>query len=247
MMPASLEGYYKILELNIDASKEDIKRAYRRLALKYHPDKNRGAEDWASKIFTKVNEAYSILIDNAHIGEPINNIDDAILFFRRHFYDLARRIDSEDCVSDKIYQEECDYFFRYQLGEVKSVQRSSMEARRIISLMKKAISKGYDTACIIKDHTEFFQKFGYEDSGFNGYDDLIADYKKTIEKEPNNPLPHFALGLIYERQNKINEAISEYRIALSINPNHYRAKQCLNRLTKRSREIYYEKEQNWQN
>jgi len=234
-MPDDLKEYYKILELDKNATKDDIKRAYRRLALKYHPDKNPGREDWASGIFMKINEAYSILIDNDHIGETINDIDDAISFFRRHFYDLARRIDSDDHVSDKIYQEECDYFFRYQLGEVTSVKRSSMEARRIINLMKKAMSKGYDTSGIMKEHSEFFQKFGCGDENFNGYKDLIDEYKEIIEKEPYNAFPHFALGLIYEKLNRIEEAISEYRIALNINPYHYRAKQCLNRLMKRFR------------
>ncbi len=234
-MPDDLKEYYRILELNMNASKDDIKRAYRRLALKYHPDKNPGRENWASSIFTKINEAYSILIDNDHVGEPINDVDDAISFFRRHFHDLARRIDSDDCVYDKIYQEECDYFFRYQLGEVISVKKNSVEARRIINLMKKATSKGYDTSGIINEHPEFFQKFGYEDSAFNGYKGLIDEYKKVIEREPFNSFPHFALGLIYEKLNKIEEAIVEYRIALSINPNHYRAKQCLTRLMKRFR------------
>jgi DnaJ-class molecular chaperone len=50
---------YITLGLNKDASEDDVKKAYKKLALKYHPDKN-GGDDI---MFKKVNEAYQILID----------------------------------------------------------------------------------------------------------------------------------------------------------------------------------------
>lgn len=52
--------YYKILELNKSASKEQIKASYRRLAKRYHPDKNPG-EQFVEEKFKLVNEAYEIL------------------------------------------------------------------------------------------------------------------------------------------------------------------------------------------
>lgn len=54
--------YYQILGLDKDASLEDIKKAYRRLALKYHPDKNPGSSD-AEESFKEINEAYAVLSD----------------------------------------------------------------------------------------------------------------------------------------------------------------------------------------
>lgn len=56
-----LEKYYKILELNTSASKDDIKRAYRRLAMKWHPDKNQDNKQEAEKRFKDISEAYDIL------------------------------------------------------------------------------------------------------------------------------------------------------------------------------------------
>lgn len=53
--------YYKILEISKDASDEDIKRAYRKLALKYHPDKNKSPD--AEDKFKEVAEAYEVLSD----------------------------------------------------------------------------------------------------------------------------------------------------------------------------------------
>jgi len=37
--------YYQILGINLGATQEEIKKAYKRLSLKYHPDKNRGNEE----------------------------------------------------------------------------------------------------------------------------------------------------------------------------------------------------------
>ena len=55
---------YRVLEVARDASAEDIKRAYRRLALKLHPDKNGGAAG-AAEEFKSVSDAYAVLGDPA--------------------------------------------------------------------------------------------------------------------------------------------------------------------------------------
>ena len=57
------KDYYKILEISRDASQSDIKQAYRKLALKFHPDKNKSPD--ATKKFQDIGEAYSVLSDPA--------------------------------------------------------------------------------------------------------------------------------------------------------------------------------------
>jgi DnaJ-class molecular chaperone len=52
------KNYYEILGIEKSATKDDVKKAFRKLAHKFHPDKTGGD---ASK-FKEVNEAYSILI-----------------------------------------------------------------------------------------------------------------------------------------------------------------------------------------
>ncbi len=54
--------YYEILGIQRNAAQEEIKKAYRRLALKYHPDKNSGDKS-AEERFKELNEAYVVLSD----------------------------------------------------------------------------------------------------------------------------------------------------------------------------------------
>ncbi|KZV44153.1 hypothetical protein F511_26432 [Dorcoceras hygrometricum] len=56
------KSYYDILQVPRGASDDQIKRAYRKLALKYHPDKNQGNEE-ANKKFAEINNAYEVLSD----------------------------------------------------------------------------------------------------------------------------------------------------------------------------------------
>jgi DnaJ-class molecular chaperone len=54
--------YYEVLGVSRDASEADIKSAYRKLARKYHPDRNRGDKEAEAK-FREVQEAFDVLID----------------------------------------------------------------------------------------------------------------------------------------------------------------------------------------
>jgi DnaJ family protein C protein 3 len=61
------KNYYKVLGLRRDATKKEIKAAYRKLALEWHPDKNNGEEDdeeKAQKMFHDINEAHEVLHDD---------------------------------------------------------------------------------------------------------------------------------------------------------------------------------------
>jgi DnaJ-class molecular chaperone len=65
---------YEILQIDKNASEDDIKRAYRKMAIKYHPDKNLGCDD---TMFKSISQAYEILSnpEKRSIYDETGNID----------------------------------------------------------------------------------------------------------------------------------------------------------------------------
>lgn len=57
------KDYYQVLSVPKNASAQEIKKAYRKLAMQYHPDRNPGKEKWANDKFKEINEAFSVLGD----------------------------------------------------------------------------------------------------------------------------------------------------------------------------------------
>jgi curved DNA-binding protein len=75
------KDYYGILGIPRSASEADVKKAYRKLAMQYHPDRNPGKEKWANDKFKEINEAYGALGDPQKRGQydqfgTVGNIGD---------------------------------------------------------------------------------------------------------------------------------------------------------------------------
>jgi DnaJ-class molecular chaperone len=71
-----MDDYYKVLELNKNASQDEIRKSFRTLALRYHPDKNKNVG--SKEKFVKIVEAYEVLSDA--IGKK--NYDESITIKR---------------------------------------------------------------------------------------------------------------------------------------------------------------------
>ncbi|MBY9021604.1 MAG: J domain-containing protein [Candidatus Lokiarchaeota archaeon] len=94
------KDYYKILEIEKDASEEEIKLAYRRLAKKYHPDLNK-TDPTAKDKFIELHEAYATLNDPQarkiydQAGYNPRNIDLSDMLWRNNsirFREILRQI-----------------------------------------------------------------------------------------------------------------------------------------------------------
>jgi hypothetical protein len=72
-----MKNHYQTLGIKREASNEDIKKAYRKLAQKFHPDKNEGDKFFEER-FKEIQEAYEILSDQYEKGRYDTNYD---LFF----------------------------------------------------------------------------------------------------------------------------------------------------------------------
>ncbi|MBA4396220.1 MAG: integrase [Syntrophus sp. (in: bacteria)] len=92
------DDYYKTLGVEKSASEEDIKKAYRKLAMKFHPDRNPGNKQ-AEEKFKKLSEAYAVLSDHEKRKQYDSFGSDA---FRQRYSqeDIFRNFDFSDILKE---------------------------------------------------------------------------------------------------------------------------------------------------
>lgn len=135
------KNYYEILEIDRNSSNEEIKKAYKKLALKYHPDKNKLPE--ATEQFRLISEAYQVLTEQREQYDRTLTIDksklkDPFKLFSSFFNDISPGLGS---------------FVELTLNEIKGVL-DNYESKKM-----KDIVKNIDTTKILESGTDLLKNY----------------------------------------------------------------------------------------
>src|SRR5437016_13084251 len=92
--------YYDVLGVTRNASKDDIKGSYRKLALQYHPDRNKAPE--ATEKFKEISEAYAILSDDEK-RKQYDQIGREGIYQKYNTEDIFRGADADSIFRDMLF------------------------------------------------------------------------------------------------------------------------------------------------
>ncbi len=170
----SNRDYYKILGVGKSASSQDIKKAYRKLAMKYHPDRNKGNKA-AEERFKEISEAYAVLSD----PEKKKQYD---MFGAEGF---QQRYSQEDIFKSFDFS---DILREFGFGNVGSFKRGGGSG--IFSHIFSGASKGPRYRTKADPYSSVFTDFGGRTGGLKGQDviyelplhleDIVKTHEKTI-------------------------------------------------------------------
>lgn len=172
------EDYYQVLGVSRSATKAELKKAFRKLALKYHPDQNKGDKS-AEAMFKKANEAYAVLSNDE----------------KRKQYDMfgaegfSRKYSQEDIFRDGNLE---DVFreFGFGRGHFSSFSEMFSGKRRTGGRRRSAAGEGFSGA-------GNFNPGGFNMGGFGGFGaggGAASDRRKPAETELRVSLEDIVTG-----------------------------------------------------
>jgi molecular chaperone DnaJ len=177
------KSYYDILELDKKCSYNDIKKSYKRLALKYHPDRNKELEN--SHKFNEINEAYNTLIDPSK-----RNLYDITFNLNNNsfnFYDIFKEFQNGEGGVDKL--------FGYNTVEL--IKKTG----DFINIIKKSINTYKDF------NHKFKEKKKKNDEFYKKEEEEIKNHLKDIDKilEENGELVNDNKDIHHKIEIKLND------------------------------------------
>ena len=150
---AEKRDYYEVLGVDKNASEKDIKKAYRKLAMKYHPDVSE--EEGAEEKFKEVSEAYAVLSDDE----------------KRQRYDQFGHAGMDGFSAEDFYQNVNfeDIFQGFDIGKIFDMfytgNKASSDARRGLGLglaLCKSIVQAHGGSIAVSDNTPHGAVFTFD-------------------------------------------------------------------------------------
>ncbi|WP_036459534.1 terminal organelle assembly protein TopJ [[Mycoplasma] imitans] len=216
---AEKRDYYEVLQIDRDADEQQIKRAFRKLAKKYHPDTNKDDEN-AESLFREINEAYEVLSNpekkgryDKHGHDGLDREDDLDFdpnIFNSFFETINAADEFDDISFDDDWLDDDDEFSRKKKKKKKDKKggfwAKSKEASKTIETEPEIIDVGFGQSSASK--TKLFDDSLNDDevisSSSVGSDDekLFDDHKEPSftsglddEDDQEEKAPSFTAGL----------------------------------------------------
>jgi len=134
------KDYYEVLGVSRDATKSEIKKAYRRLALKYHPDKSK--EPDAEEKFKEISEAYAVLSDDEK-RKQYDMYGHAGIDSQYNYEDIFRGADFSDIFRDLGFNFGFDDIFQHFFSGFGGRRRGQQRGRDILYRMTISLEDAY--------------------------------------------------------------------------------------------------------
>ena len=187
-----MKDYYRILGVPDNASQEDIKKAFRKLAFKYHPDTNPGSEKKSEEKFKEINEAYGVLGDKG----------------KRQQYDFARKAPFTGTSYDASYRD-----FQYSQQDIFrdtfSNQATLDELSRMFSQAGLRFDQDFLNRIFFGGRGSVFQFFtGPMDASTRTY--KSGDWTTYRQPHPDTKLPTYQPNPMGRLLSKIATKIGGY-------------------------------------
>ena len=212
MSDASKVNYYEVLGVSENATSDEIRKAYKKLAIKWHPDKNPDNKEFAEEKFKSISEAYNVLSDpkkreewenyrNGGFNGDFNMSDfemnDPFEIFNSFF---GGRNPFRDFFSDDF-----DFGFGDSDGVSKSVKKTTVlkngktvTRTETTTYDKNGNKKVEVTESTGNERNNFIGNGGFFDFGFNDFEDDFGfgfkhfgnNYRKQLMGEKKNKRHH---------------------------------------------------------
>jgi len=191
------KDYYKILECNKYSTQEEIKKSYKKLALKYHPDKNKDDEN-CKNIFQEITEAYNILGNEEKRKKyDMFGIDDGEIQFDEDPFKVFNNIFHEHLNQFK----NMHYENNFDIGNIIQ-ELSGMNLNNIFDIPKVHVQvHSMDTQ---NNFSNILNEFGKINENISYNQDIKKENSNLIEEIIDDIVIHLDISMkeVYEKQKR---------------------------------------------